>query len=117
MIYLFIPKHRAFKVHIRALNHKEIAKVLGRVEGLSWTGDISARLPEYVEPGAVFPLQALDANIVRRHPGPLDAPVCDPHQIDGDPDIYVSTRPRVGFPPLCCRAAGYPFQGSRRLHN
>ena len=94
-----------------------IAKVLGRGEGLSWPGDILARLPEEVDPGAVFPLRLLDDNILRRHPGPLDSPVCGPHQSDGDTDIYVSARPRVGLPPLCCKAAGYPFQGSRCLHN
>ena len=47
-----------------------IAKVLGRGEGLSWPGDLLARLPEEVGPGAVFPLWALDANLMCRHPGP-----------------------------------------------
>ena len=93
-----------------------IAKVLGRGEGLSWPGDLLARLPEEVDPGAVFPLRLLDDNILRRHPVPLDAPVCGPHQSDGDTDIYLSAHPRVGCLPLCCKADGYPFQGSRRLH-
>ena len=93
-----------------------MAKGLGRGEGLSWPGDLSARLHEEVDTGNFFPLQALDANLVRRNPGTLDAPVCDLHQSDGDTDIDISERPRVGFLPLCCEAAGYPFQGSRRLN-
>ena len=60
---------------------------------LSWPGDLSAGLPEEVEPGAVFPLRALDANLVRRHPGPLDAPVYGPHQNDGDPTFDESAHP------------------------
>ena len=74
------------------------------------------RLPEQVESGAVFPTQALDADIVRRHPGPPDAPVCVPHQSDGGPTIDVCARPGVGLLTLCYEAAGYPILGSRRLH-
>ena len=62
-------------------------------------------------------MQALDANFVRRHPGPLDALVFGSHQIDGNPTLDVSSRRGVGFPPLCGEAADYPFLGSRRLHN
>ena len=93
-----------------------MAKVLGRGEGLSWPGNLSTCLPEEVEPGSVFPLQELDANLVLRHPGPPDAPLCGPHQSDGDPNIDVSARPRVGLPPLFCDMTGYPFQGSLCLH-
>ena len=58
----------------------------------------------------------MDANLVRRNPGPPDAPVCGPYQSYGDPTLYVSARPGVGLPPLCCEAAGYPFQGSFHLY-
>ena len=54
-------------------------KVLGQGEGFTWPGDLSARLPKEVDPSAVFPLQALDANLARRHPGPLDELVCGLH--------------------------------------
>ena len=77
-----------------------MAKGMGRVEGFSWPGDLLARLPEDVEPGVVFSLQALDANLVRRHPENPDATVCGSHQGDGDPTIDVSARPGVGLPPL-----------------
>ena len=60
--------------------------------------------------------KGLDTNRVHRHPGPPDAPVCGPHQIDVDPTRDVSARPRVWLPPLCGEATEYPFQGSRRLH-
>ena len=68
-------------------------KGLGQGEGVAWLWDLLERLPEEVEPGAVFPLRALDANIVRRHPGPPDAPVCDSHQSYGNPTLDVSIRP------------------------
>ena len=74
------------------------------------------RLHEEVELVAVFPLQALEADIVRQYPGPPDAPVCGPHQSDGDPTLDVSACPGVGMLPLCCEADGHPLQGSRRLH-
>ena len=73
-------------------------------------------LPEEVDPGTVFPLRSMDANIVLRHPGPLDTQVCSPHQSDDDPTLDVSARPRVGLPSFCCEVNGYPFQVSRRLH-
>ena len=38
------------------------------------------------------------------------------HQGDGNPTLDVSTRLRVGLPPLGGQANGYPFQGSCRLH-
>ena len=79
--------------------------------------EISARLLEEVEPGAVLPLQALDTNFVRRDPGPPDALVFDPYQIDGNPTLDVPARPQVGLPPLCCKATGYPFQSGPRLHS
>ena len=91
-------------------------KVLGRGEGFSWPGYLSARLPEEVDPGAIFPLRELDANLVLRQPGPPDAPVCGLHQSDGNPTLDVSVRPGVGLLPLCCEADDYPFQGSRCLH-
>ena len=42
----------------------------GRGGGFSCPGDLPERSPEEVEPGTVFPLRELDANLVRRHPGP-----------------------------------------------
>ena len=92
-----------------------MAKGLGRDEGFYWTGDLKTRLHEEVDPGALFSLRALDTNIVNRNPGSSDAPVCGPHQSDGDPNLHVSTLPRVDLPPLCCKATEYPFQGSRHL--
>ena len=38
------------------------------------------------------------------------------HQGDYNPTLDVSTRLRVGMPPLGGQATGYPFQGSRCLH-
>ena len=38
------------------------------------------------------------------------------HQSDDNPTLDVSTRLRVGLPPLGDQSTGYPFQGSRRLH-
>ena len=93
-----------------------MANGFGRGEGISCPGDLSARLPEEVDPSAVFPLQALDANHVCRHPGPPDAPVCGPHQSDGSPNLDVSARLGLGLRPLCCEAACYLFQGSCCLH-
>ena len=90
--------------------------MLGRGVGFNWPWYLLARLPEEVEPGAVFPLQALDANFVRRHPRTLDAPMFGPHKSDDNPTLDVSTRPRVGLPTLFCEATVYPFQGSRLLH-
>ena len=93
-----------------------MAKGLGRGDGFYWPGDILERLLEDVEPGAVSPLQAPAANIVRRHPVPPYALVCGQHQSDGDPTLDISARPGEGLQPICCEAAGYPFQGSCRLH-
>ena len=45
-----------------------VDKGLGRSEGFAWPWGLSERLPEEVDPGAVFPLQALGANLVHRHP-------------------------------------------------
>ena len=85
-------------------------------EGFPWYWVPTARLHEQVEPGAFFPLQALGAYPVRRHPGPPDALVCGPHKRDDDPTLDVYVFPCVGLPPLFCKATGYPFQGSFRLH-
>ena len=79
-------------------------------QGISW------RLPEEVDPGSIFPLWAVGANIVRRNLGPMDAPVCGPHQCDGDLTLDVSVLPRLGLTQLCCEATGYPFHGSHCLH-
>ena len=38
------------------------------------------------------------------------------HQSECNPTLDVSTRLRVGMPPLGGQATGYHFQGSRRLH-
>ena len=74
------------------------------------------RLPEKVDPGAVFPLRALVTNFVHRHPGTPDTPVCGLHQSDGDPTLDISAGPRVRLPPLFCEANSYPFQGGHLLH-
>ena len=58
----------------------------------------------------------MDADFVRRNPGPPDAPVCGLHQSDGDPTLDVSARPGVGLPLIFRESDGYPFQGSRGLH-
>ena len=81
-----------------------MAKGLGRGGGFSWPRYLSARLPEEVDPGDVFTLRALDANHMRRHPGPPDAPVCGPHQSDSDPNLVVYAHPGVGLRPLFCEA-------------
>ena len=70
-----------------------IFKGLGWGGGFDWDWVPSEFLPEYVEPCAVFPLRALYDYPVRRHHGPPDAPVCGPHQIDGNSTLDVSARP------------------------
>ena len=89
-----------------------VSKGMGQGEGFTWPGDISVSLPEEFDPNAVFPLQALDANLVCRYPGPPDKPVCGLHQSDGKSTIDISTYTGVGLPPLCCEADGYCFQSS-----
>ena len=79
---------------------------LGKGASFSWLGDISERLPEEVEPGAIFPLRGMDTNILRQHPGPTDATVCGLHQSYGNPTPDVSPRPGVGLPHLCFKVAG-----------
>ena len=90
-------------------------KGLGRGEGFAWPWYLSAHLPAEVDTSAVFPLQDLDANIVRWHHEPPDAPVCGPQKSDSDTSLDVYSRRRVGLPPLCFQTTGYPFQGSTRL--
>ena len=58
----------------------------------------------------------MDADLMRRNPGSPYAPMRGPHKSDGNPTLDVTVHPRVGFPPLCGQATGYPFQGSRRLY-
>ena len=91
-------------------------KGLGQGEGVACLWDISARLPEEVETGAAFPLQAMENNLVRQHLGPLDALVWGPHKSDCNPTLDISACPWVRLPSLCCEATGYPFQGSHHLH-
>ena len=47
---------------------------------------------------------------------PPDALVCGLHQSDVNHTLDATTHPRVGFLPLCCKLAGYLFQGSPQLH-
>ena len=89
---------------------------VGRGRGFDMSGDLPARIYEQVNTSAILPLRALDADLVLQHHGPPDAPVCGPHQSDGDPNIDVSAHHGVGLTPLYCEAAGYPFQGSRIHH-
>ena len=79
------------------------------VGGLTLSEDHMKRLPEEVDPRLVFPLRDLDADLMCRHPGPLYAPACGPHQSYGNPALDVSAHPGVGLPPLCCKADSYPF--------
>ena len=64
----------------------------------------------------LLPTTGVECLSLRWNPGPLDAPVCGLHQIDGNPTLDIYTRPWVGLPPLCSEATGYPLQGSRLLH-
>ena len=82
----------------------------------SRSGVLPSRLSEQVEPGAFLPLQAMYADLVWRHLGSLDAPVCGPHQSDGNPDLDVSALPIVGLLSLCLELTDYPFYGSLCLH-
>ena len=84
--------------------------------GLMGFGVPQVGLPERVLPGAVFPLWALHADPMLRCPGSPDSPMCGPHQSDGNPNLDVTARPRVGFLTLCCQATSYSLQGSRCLH-
>ena len=78
-------------------------KGLGLGEKLFWPRYLSVRLPGDIDPGAVFPLRAMGTNLVRRNPGPTDAPMCGPHESDCYPTLDVSTRPGVGLPPFFAR--------------
>ena len=73
-----------------------MANGFGQGERFAWPWDLLARLPEEVDSGAVFPLRALDANILHRHLVTPDVMVCGLHQNDGDHNLDVSARPRVG---------------------
>ena len=86
--------------------------IFGVVRGGSCSGFgvFPVRLSEQVDTGTVLPLQALHTDLMFRQPRPLDALVCGPHQSDGNPTLGLSARPRLGLLPLCCKAAGYPFQ-------
>ena len=64
------------------------------------------RLSEQVDPGAVLTLQAMYADLVSHHHGPLDTPVCGPHQGDVNPNFELSAFPGVGMLPIFCEAAG-----------
>ena len=77
--------------------------VVGRSGVFARSGDIPAHLYEQVEPGAVLPLRVMYGDLVRRKPGPPDAPVCGPHQNYGNPTLDVSEFPGVGLPPICCK--------------
>ena len=92
--------------------------ICGVVQGGSFTGfgGFPARLSGQVEPGTILPLRVLYSDLILRNPEPQDSPVCCPYQSDGNPTLDVSSRPRVGFLPLCFEAAGYPFCVNRRLH-
>ena len=92
-------------------------KDLGQGEGFALPCNISERLPEEVDPITIFPLRALDTNLVYRHPGSPDSPVCGLYQSDGNPTLDVSARLRVGLNSLFCEATGYPFKGRRQFHN
>ena len=70
----------------------------GEGGGLMGFGVSCARLPEYVQPGAIFPLWMLSADTMRRNPGSPDAPMHGPHQSDVNTTIDVTTRLRVGLP-------------------
>ena len=86
------------------------------VEVYQGLGFYPSRLQEEVKSSAVLPMRELYADPMFRHPGPLDAPVCGPHQSDGNTNLDVYAYPSVGLPSLCCEASGYNFQGSPRLH-
>ena len=79
-------------------------------------GFFLARLSEKVYYRAVLPLQALHTDTLCRHSGPPDAHLCGPHQSDSYHTLDVSAHPWVGLLTLSCKADGYPFQGSLRLH-
>ena len=81
-------------------------KGLGQGEGFSCTWDLSARLPEEVGSGAVFPLREMDTYLVRQYPGSPDELLCGLHQSDDNPTPDISARPLVVLPPLCCKATG-----------
>ena len=93
-----------------------ISKGLGWGEGFAWAWYTTARLPEWVETVTVFPLQAMDAYPVRRHPVPPDAHLCGPHTSDGNPTLDIYACPWVRLPPLCYEATVYPLQVIRHLH-
>ena len=73
---------------------------MGWGEGFSWPGDLFELLPEDFEPFSILPLRVLDANLMRRHPGTPDTPVCGLNQSDDNPTLDVSVRPGVGLPPI-----------------
>ena len=65
-----------------------------------------ARLPEEVQPCAIFPLGPLHARPVCQYPGSLHTAVGDMHQSDCNSTFDVPARLRVGLPPLGDQATG-----------
>ena len=69
-------------------------------------GGFPERLLEEVQSRDNLPLMALYADLVCRHPGPPDAPVCELHQSDDNYNLDVSSSHIVRMPSLCCKASG-----------
>ena len=87
----------------------------GRVWGELGFGYLGP-LPKEVKPRLILPLGLLHADPVCRHSGSTQTAMIGAHQGDCKPTLDVSTRFRLGLPPLGGQATGYPFQVSHRLH-
>ena len=74
-------------------------------------------LSEEVDTGPVLPLRSLNTDIVRRHPGSTDSGVSLSDQCYCNPTLYVDAHTRLGMFPLHCKAEGYAFKRSLRLHS
>ena len=71
--------------------------------------------PVEAEAGSVPPLRTAHADAVRWYLEALDTSVDRPHHCDGDPNISVAARLRVGMPPLLGKPADETLERCVRL--
>ena len=88
--------------------------------GVVWSGGFSRSVYLLARPSKHV------ADILRRHPGPQDVPVCDLHQSDGNLTLELSVQSRVDLLPLFVRqmeilfrvsAASAPISPSKEVTN
>ena len=68
-----------------------------------------------MEDRAILPLRHMDTDLARRNPGSPDAALVVPYHSDGDPNMEITTWPRVGLPLLGGEADGQVLHHGLRL--